>query len=379
MTRQLPIHQPFDLALSLTMGQAFRWHELPPDFYGGGHKWFSGVLGENLIHIRQTENGLEYRVGNPNGERTATAEDDDMLRRYFRDDDDTAAIYADISNRDSHIAELVREYSGMRVLRQEPWECMVSYICSANNSIKGVSRCVEALSNEFGRQVTLGDESRLAFPLPWRLAEATDARLRELKLGFRAPRVVLAARRVADAGINLTNFVLMPYRDAKARLMQYDGIGPKVADCIALMSLDKLEAFPVDTHIRKLVNERWFGWEKPPPDYEIVQWSRGYFGPYSGYAGQFIFCDRAQAGNRAAASASRRKVQGTAKSRSASFEDHRARQCPFCGAPPGSHCKTPGGHYLLQGHSDRRSPVRRTIRNARRRRSPGSVVRRRRR
>ena len=127
MTRQLKIEQPFNLELSLTMGQAFRWHKLPADFYGDGHKWFSGVLGENLLHIRQTDDGVEYRVGGPDGERAGTPADDEMLRRYFREDDDVAAIYQDIC-RDPVVAGLVRKYPGMRVLRQEPWECLVSYI-----------------------------------------------------------------------------------------------------------------------------------------------------------------------------------------------------------------------------------------------------------
>ena len=359
MVRKIEIKQPFDMELSLTMGQAFRWYELPPDFYADSHKWFSGVLGENLIHIRQTENGVEYRVGGPDGERSATAADNDVLRRYFREDDDTAAIYADISNRDNHIAELVRKYSGMRVLRQEPWECMVSYICSANNSIEGISRCVEALSAKFGQPVTLGDESRRSFPPPWRLAEATDARLRELKLGFRSPHVISAARRVADAGINLANSVLMPYRDAKALLMQYDGIGPKVADCIALMALDKLEAFPVDTHIRRQVNEQWFGWVKPPSDNKIMQWARGYFGPRAGYAGQFIFCDREQNGNRASPSMLRERVDGVgsiprpASTQNVSRYQNRSYPCPRCGAAIGKVCAYPSGYRYEKGHSDR--------------------------
>ncbi len=361
MARQLEITQPFDLALSLTMGQAFRWYELPTDFYGDGNEWFSGVLGENLIHIRQTENGVEYRVGGPHGERVAGDEEDVMLRRYFREDDDVAAIYANISNRDNHIAELVRKYSGMRVLRQEAWECMVSYICSANNSIEGISRCVEALADEFGQQVTLGDESRLVFPSPWRLAEATDAKLRELRLGFRAPHVVLAASRVADTGIDLANFEIIPYLDAKSRLMQYDGIGPKVADCVALMSLDKLEAFPIDTHIRRLVNERWFGWEKPPSDPRILQWAQIYFGPYAGYAGQFLFCDREPAAHRTARPQMQRQAGGAdrkpqpATGRNASRHQNRDYPCPKCGAEIGKVCLYPSGYRYEKGHSQRGS------------------------
>ena len=99
MARQLKIEQPFDLALSLKMGQAFRWRERTDG-------WFSGVLGGNLVHILQTDTGVEYRMGGPEGERNATDADDDLLRGYFRLDDDIEAIYADIS-RDTIVARLV--------------------------------------------------------------------------------------------------------------------------------------------------------------------------------------------------------------------------------------------------------------------------------
>ena len=109
MTRELAITQPFDLELSLTMGQAFRWRRV-------GDGWLSGVLGENLFHIRQRHiNGnVEYRVGGADGERDATDADDQLLRRYFREDDDVTAIYDDISH-DPVVAGLVRQYPGMRV------------------------------------------------------------------------------------------------------------------------------------------------------------------------------------------------------------------------------------------------------------------------
>ena len=368
MTRQLQIDQPFDLELSLTMGQAFRWRTLEDG-------WFSGVLGENLVHIRQTDDGVEYRVGGTDGERTANRKDDRMLSRYFRDDDGVDEIYADISSRDPVIADLVHQYRGFRVLRQEPWECMVSYICSANNSIEGIKRCVNSVSMEFGDPVFLDGETRMTFPTPERLADATEERLRELKLGYRAPWVVAAANRVVDSRINLENFKRMSYQNVTTRLKRYDGIGDKIAACVALMSLDKLQAFPVDTHIRKIVNGRWFGGEKPLSDVRVVEWAQDYFGPYAGYAGQFIFCDRAQAGYRTTSGTSRRNSGDAGKSAGQKFNDHRVRRCPFCDAPPGRHCKTPGGHYLLQGHKDRRSDARRTTTSARRRSNARRAIR----
>ena len=301
MTRQLQINQPFDLKLTLTMGQAFRWDSL-------GNRWFLGVLGENLIHIGQpdgVDGAVFYRIGGPNGERPATNDDDEMLLRYFREDDDVAAIYADISRRDKRIEGLVENYRGMRVLRQEPWECLLSYICSKSNRIPNIKQCVSEIATLSSQTVNLGDDEQRVFPTPERILEAGLEELIELEFAGRFSRdfpqsIIAAARRVHYRELELYQLRQRPYADVMRTLMQgrpgnkeNNGIGLKIADCVALMSLDKLEAFPVDTHIERLVNDWWFGWEKPPSYSRIAQWARDCFGPYAGYAGQFIFCDRA--------------------------------------------------------------------------------------
>lgn len=358
MVREIGIQQPFDLGLSLTMGQTFRWKLLPDEFYGDDRQWFSGVLGKNLIHIRRTERGVAYRVGGPDGGRKATDEDDLLLRRYFRDDDDVTAIYSDIS-RDPTIARLVEQYWGMRVLRQEPWECLVSYICSANNSIAGITGNVEAISAELGDFVALNGEARPMFPTPEQLAEGTEDQLRGLKLGFRSPNLVSAAMRVTDAGLDAANLRLAPSSYAKRHLMTYQGIGPKIADCVALMSLDKLEAFPVDTHIRRLVGNLWFSGEAQPSDAKLVQWAQGHFGKYAGYAGQFLFCDRGQTRHRTARPTRREQAGGPgnryqrAISRTVSRYENREHPCPKCGAAIGKVCVYPSGYRYEKGHSER--------------------------
>ena len=354
MVREIEIKRPFDLELSLTMGQAFRWKKLPDGFYSDGYRWFSGVLGKNLIHIRRTEGGVAYRVGGPDGERKATHNDDELLRQYFRDDDDVTAIYSEISQ-DPAIAALVRQYCGMRVLRQEPWECLVSYICSARNSIDGITSNVEAISEEFGELVALNGEARPMFPTAERLAEATEERLRELRLGFRSPHLASAAIRVTDTGFDAANLQLAPYGYVKRHLMTYPGIGAKIADCVALMSLEKLEAFPVDTHIRRLVGDSWFSGEKQPRDTDLVKWAQEHFGQYAGYASQFLFCDREQTDRLARqqqVGASARKPQ-PATSRNASRHQNRAYPCPRCGAAIGKVCVYPSGYRNEKGHSDR--------------------------
>ena len=291
MARQLEFQQPFDLNLCLTMGQAFRWVRLEDG-------WFSGVLGENLFHIRQIDSVIEYRVSGPHGEREPTRADDRLLSRYFRDNDDVGAIYAGIS-RDPIVANLVRQYPGMRVLRQDSWECLVAYMCSANNNIAQIARVVEKITDAFGPEVELGGETRRAFPSPERLVSNPDAAetLDDMRLGLqRAPNIMTAAGRICEGKLNLDALSGLGYSMVKAELRQCPGVGNKIADCIALFSLDKLDAFPVDLHIGRSLVEHYdcplsgSGGRLTESIYKrTVEWAQGHFGPYCGWAGQYLF------------------------------------------------------------------------------------------
>ncbi|MDE2786172.1 MAG: DNA glycosylase [Chloroflexota bacterium] len=367
MARELKFEQPFDLGLSVTMGQAFRWYELPLDFYGDGDKWFSGVLGESLVHIRQTDASVEYRVGGPDGEWEATLADDEMLRRYFREDDDVIAIYSDIS-RDSAIARLVEQYCGMRVLRQEPWECTVAYICSANNNIRQISSIVERVAAEFGNSVELNGDARCLFPPPERLAQDdAESGLDSMNLGLRrAANTVSVARSVSSGALDLYALRSESYARATVEIRDCPGVGNKIADCIALFSLDKLEAFPVDVHIGRALAE-WADCPFPQDTGRLADrqyarigsWARQHFGPFAGYAGQFMFCDREQSGNVAASDALSKKVEGTAgklrtaPEHNASRHPNRDFPCSKCGAAVGQVCRYPSGYRYERGHSER--------------------------
>ena len=268
------------------MGQAFRWRRL-------GDGWYSGVLKQRQVHLRQTPDGVEYRAGGPDGE-IADADLDDQLRRYFRlDTDDIESIYVDLAGRDSQIGPLLERYRGVRLLRQEPWECLASYICSARASVASITKNAEALAEEYGNPVAVAGETRRTFPAPEVLVQANESRLEELGLGFKGPRVIAAARQVTDNLGELERLKEMPYPDAKRRLMEYDGIGPKIADCICLMALDKVEAFPVDRHIRRAV-EDYVSSEPKATDAVMVRWAQDHFGSCAGYAGQYFFLDQRQ-------------------------------------------------------------------------------------
>ena len=296
---QLPISQPFNLAESLESGQAHRWRKLPDG-------WYSGVLGHSLFHLRQTPDGLEYRVAGAElkpsspictpsfprkGESSLPPGVERLLRAYFRLDDDIDAIYDDIC-RDRRVAAMVAAYPGLRILRQEPWECAVAFICSSTSNIPRIHQNMEAMSDSLGEPLELDGEVRHTFPSAEQLASAGEGHLRQLGLGFRAPYVIAAAQQVCDGALDLDNLIHQPYADAKARLMECHGIGAKIADCIAVFSLEKLQAFPVDVWVRRALAEWYFPMQKKPPDRAMVEWAQAYFGQYAGYSQQYLFHGR---------------------------------------------------------------------------------------
>lgn len=250
------------------------------------------------MHLRQSGSRVEYRAIALH----AVVDETDVeivLRDYFRLGDDVSAIYADFAGSDVHLARLVESYGGMRLLRQDPWECTVAYLCSANNNIPQITRIVERISAEFGDAVQLGDEVRHVFPGPERLiSEAAGEHLHNLRLGLkRAPNIVAAARTVVAGELDLHALRDQPYAVTKSAIGKLLGVGDKIADCIALFALDQTDAFPLDRHIGRALS----AWPDCPfphggrylkrSDYlRTVAWAQERFGKYAGYAGQLMFC-----------------------------------------------------------------------------------------
>ena len=275
---ELVIDQPFDLTASLESGQAHRWRR--------EGDWYSGVVRDNFAKLRQTERGAELRC--QTWPEVAVVP---LLQDYFRLDDDLNAVYAEIG-RDQRVAAMVARYPGLRLLRQEPWECLIAFICSANSNIPRISQVMEKMADHYGSPLTMDGQVRHAFPTPRQLAEASEMDLRQLGLGFRAPYVAQAAMLVAEGRLDLDSLVRLPYPEAKGRLLECPGVGPKVADCVAVFSLDKLEAFPIDVWVRRALGEWYFPEQKPPSDRALLEWAQQYFGRYAGYAQQYLFHGR---------------------------------------------------------------------------------------
>ncbi len=176
----------------------------------------------------------------------------DALRSYFQLSTDLTALYATWSAADERLSQIAACLPGMRLIRQEPWECLISFICSSNNNIPRIVQMLDKVRSTYGRSLgfVAGREYH-AFPTPAALAGVSEVELRELGLGYRAMYVRAASVKVHAAGGERSLLRLRgeSLQAARAALQEFDGVGPKVADCVALFSLDQTGSVPVDTHV----------------------------------------------------------------------------------------------------------------------------------
>ena len=275
-SHSLSIHvpAPLDLVLTLDSGQAFRWHH--------DGEWSYGVIQGTLVGLKQQGARLEVRSSLNDPERAEA-----KLRDYLRLDDDLETICAAI-NTDPYIAWSIDCYPGLRVLRQDPWECLVSFICSANSNIPRIRWTMNSIAREYGDPLELDGHTHHLFPTPEALAEAGETNLRALKMGFRAKYVAEAAEKVAAGVVNLWPLREASYEEAKETLMSLNGVGEKVADCVLLFSLDKMSAFPIDRWIRRAMEEWYLDGAKL--NYKNGRiWSVERWGENAGYANQYLF------------------------------------------------------------------------------------------
>ncbi len=278
-----PDSTPFNLESTLQCGQLFRWEK-------HGDWWYS-VVEKRAFRVRQTDNTLEFENTNV-----------DFVKTYFRLDDNLPQIISEIC-RDSLMKQAVHAFPGLRIARQSPWECLISYICATYKNIPAIKDMILELSRRFGEEITLESYRFYTFPEPDVLANATVNELRKCKLGFRAKAVREAARMVSRNRIDFDALKKADYETARSELLKIPGVGNKVADCVLLFSLEKLEAFPVDVWIKRVIQERYASHfdasfiaklsEKKslsPKAYDGVgSFARDYFGRYAGYAQEYLF------------------------------------------------------------------------------------------
>jgi N-glycosylase/DNA lyase len=264
----------YDLALTLASGQAFRWRR-------SGDAW-EGVIGSRWVRLRQ-ENGCIH------AETAGQVEDWQWLRHYLQTDVDLETILSAFPD-DSPMREAVAACRGLRLLRQEPWECLASFICSSSKQIVQIEQIVGLLCRRFGPAMTVPPDMNCAgaFPTAERLATVSEAELRECKLGFRAPYLCGTARKLAAGEVDLSRLGGLPLEEARAALLTLPGVGIKIADCVLLFAYGFQEAFPVDVWITKALQQLYFPKRRANLP-RLRHFSRSHFRPYSGYAQQYLF------------------------------------------------------------------------------------------
>jgi len=276
-------HDELDLDFTLGSGQAFRWAKCAEGFW-------TGVVGDQVVRIRQAVRGFEWQTF-PHPDNVA------LIRGYFRLDEDIPSIYVGLSCSDEHLSETIARFRGLRLLRQDPSETLLSFICSAVNSIPRICVAIEELSRVYGKPI--GEVSGLrgySFPAVEALAHADTASLKSTGgLCFRGAALKRAARQILGRPDGwLDSLKALRYEQARAELMTIHGVGRKIADCVCLFALGKDEAVPIDTHVRHLTARLYLpeiaGRSLTPAVCDkIADFYVEKFGPYAGWAQQFLF------------------------------------------------------------------------------------------
>jgi len=272
-------NQQFSLDQTLGCGQVFRW-----DRTGDG--WWYGVVGDRVIRIRQEGNRLTFK-GAPSS----------LIIHYFSLDVDLSPILKSI-DQDSFIHYAIHQCTGLRLIRQPKWECLISYICSTNSNIPTIRRRIANIAQLFGREIPFEEKTYFSFPGPSTISCSGGTAITDCKLGYRTPYVLDTACKITDIREWEDTIAALPYEAARRELMKLPGVGPKAADCILLFAFQKYEAFPVDVWIRRIMHDNYIknlntGSALTGKEYDTIRlFAKSHFGEYCGYAQEYLYAAR---------------------------------------------------------------------------------------
>lgn len=264
----------FNLKYTLECGQCFRWKKID-DFE------YIGVINDRVIKIKQIND--ELIVSSNNNDDL-----ENVVRNYFDLDTDYQFIEDTISKIDEKIKCAVKNTTGIRILNQDFFETLMSYIISANNNIPRISKSVDLISEKYGKEVIFEDKSYYLFPTFDQLENVTEEEFRKCGVGFRARYLKQAVEDVLNNNIDIDNITCMDTEKIKERLLNLMGVGPKVADCILLFACNKKEVFPVDVWVERIMTNLYFDNIKTNKK-EILEYANKNFGTYAGIIQQHLF------------------------------------------------------------------------------------------
>lgn len=260
-------------------GQCFRWNEEQDGSY-------TGVFGSNVLNVKKEGNTIHIK-GPCNGEI------DEVCKQYFDLDRDYETMKETLSKVDENVRTSVFYGSGIRLLNQDIWETLISFIISANNNIPRIKKIIENLSRKYGKPIEWQEKTYYTFPSVEELKDVTVQEYRESGLGFRDKYVAEAVRRVGSGEINLEEISRIENTDElRKKLMEFPGVGEKVADCVLLFStLKRLDAFPVDVWVRRVMRDLYFPYEdeKNIDKRQIQELAKHKYKNLAGIAQQYLF------------------------------------------------------------------------------------------
>jgi N-glycosylase/DNA lyase len=238
------------------------------------------VVGNHLIEIRQEGRKLWFYGASPA-----------FIRRYFALDVDLRGILDSIAERGPEIQDVIEASRGLRILRQDPWECTLSYLIATYSNIPTIRKRIEALAQALGTEIVSGQRVYYGFPGPGAFSRACADSLNTCRLGYRGPYLQETACHLADDPHWADHIREQTYDEGRKELMRLRGIGPKAADCILLFAFQRYEAFPVDVWIRRIMQER-YPFLREESNEAIRRFGQEHFGAYAGYAQEYLYAAR---------------------------------------------------------------------------------------
>ncbi|MFZ0327271.1 MAG: DNA glycosylase [Nitrososphaeraceae archaeon] len=293
----------FNPEITINSGQMFLWEKHDNSWYGTYGNHILKISPDTAVPLDDNSSSLGYKsISGRKIHFESFPEMHNWHSRVFRFDDDISKILSDLST-DAVLARTIRRGYGLRIMRQEPCQCIVSFVCSSNTNISMIRKMLKNLSKKYGRRINLDGRDFFTFPSIKSLHKADINELRSCGVGYRAKGIKAAAKSIVEHELEISNLLHKNYYDAKKELLNIYGIGNKIADCILLFSLEKLEAFPIDIWIARAL-DRYYKWlfsingnNNVKPDcgltpvqyHRISERMRQYFGKYSGYAQQYLY------------------------------------------------------------------------------------------
>lgn len=258
-------------------GQCFRWNEEPDGSY-------TGIFGHNVLNVKEEKDIVITGICNGDIE--------DICKNYFDLDRNYEEIKETLSLIDDNMKESIKYGEGIRILNQDLWEMIISFIISANNNIPRIKGIIERMSAKYGQEIKFRGTSYYTFPTIDELSQASVKDLKDLGLGFRDRYVYETTKKIKEGNINLENLKQEPTNEVRKQLLTLTGVGPKVADCIMLFStLKRFDVFPVDVWVRRVMNDLYIHNEDETKvnKKQIQEIARDKFGALEGIAQQYLF------------------------------------------------------------------------------------------